>query len=69
MSITGWVPDEVLAETQRRHFFHLAVQQDTPEEWMVFTDNHYFTLFWASLRALPEIIQPQNEWLEFLDLS
>ena len=26
----------------------------------------YFVLFWAPLSALPEIIYPQNEWLEFL---
>ena len=25
-----------------------------------------FTLFWAPLMVLPEIIHPQDEWLEFL---
>jgi 8-oxo-dGTP pyrophosphatase MutT (NUDIX family) len=68
MSITGWVPDEVLTDTKKRHFFYLEFQGQTKKRWTVFTDNHHFTLFWASLTALPEIIQPQNEWLEFLDL-
>ncbi len=66
MAITGWVPDEVLADTTRRHFFELEYAGPTEERWTVFTDNHTFTLFWASLSALPEIVPPQNQWLEFL---
>jgi 8-oxo-dGTP pyrophosphatase MutT (NUDIX family) len=66
MAITGWVPDEVLADTTRRHYYQLEYAGPTEERWTVFTDNHIFTLFWASLSALPEIVPPQNEWLEFL---
>ena len=66
MCITGWVPDGVLADTRRRHFFHLEFHGHSTERWTVYADNHFFTLFWASLAALPEIIHPQNEWLEFL---
>jgi 8-oxo-dGTP pyrophosphatase MutT (NUDIX family) len=66
MCITGWVPDRVLANTRRRHFFHLEFYRDSEEKWTVFSDNHPFTLFWTPLDELPEIIYPQNEWLEVL---
>jgi 8-oxo-dGTP pyrophosphatase MutT (NUDIX family) len=66
MTITGWVPDEALADTIRRHFYELEYAGPTEDQWTVFTDNHTFTLFWAPLSALPEIVAPQNQWLEFL---
>jgi 8-oxo-dGTP pyrophosphatase MutT (NUDIX family) len=66
MCITGWVPDRVLADTRKRHFFHLEFHGDSEEKWIVGANNHLFTLFWAPLDELPEIIYPQNEWLEFL---
>jgi 8-oxo-dGTP pyrophosphatase MutT (NUDIX family) len=66
MCITGWVPDEVLADTHRRHFFLLAFNGQTDDRWAVFTDNHTFTLFWVPLTDLPEIVHPQDEWLDFL---
>jgi 8-oxo-dGTP pyrophosphatase MutT (NUDIX family) len=66
MAITGWVPDKVLVGTTRRHFYQLEYPGQTEERWTVFTDNHTFTLFWAPLAALPEIVPPQNQWLEFL---
>jgi 8-oxo-dGTP pyrophosphatase MutT (NUDIX family) len=66
MAITGWVPDEVLADTIRRHFYELGYAGPTEERWTVFTDNHTFTLFWAPLSDLPEIVPPQNGWLAFL---
>jgi 8-oxo-dGTP pyrophosphatase MutT (NUDIX family) len=66
MCITGWVPDEALADTQRRRFSLLAFDEQSDERWTVFSDNHAFTLFWAALTDLPEIVHPQDEWLEFL---
>jgi 8-oxo-dGTP pyrophosphatase MutT (NUDIX family) len=66
MSITGWVPDGVLAETRVRHFFHLVYDGPTKERWTAFSDNHTFTLFWAPLSDLPEIIAPQDRWLAHL---
>jgi hypothetical protein len=66
MCITGWVPDDVLASIQRRYFFLLAFDGQAGERWSVFTDNHTFTLFWAALTDLPEIVHPQDEWLDFL---
>jgi 8-oxo-dGTP pyrophosphatase MutT (NUDIX family) len=66
LCIMGWVPDGALADTKRRHFFHLEFHGPSKESWKVHTDNHCFTLFWAPLRALPAIIPPQDKWLEFL---
>jgi len=66
MCITGWVPDGVLADTKKRYFFHLESHGHSEERWAVRDGYHLFTLFWAPLTALPEIIHPQDEWLEFL---
>ena len=62
--ITGWVPENLLQERQTRHYYYLVCEEETPDQWEVFTDNHTFTLFWAPLDDLPEIIYPQNEWVE-----
>ncbi len=66
MQITGWVPNDALTGTRRRHFFRLDFDGETEERWTVFTDNHRFTLFWAPLAALPSIIPPQDGWLAML---
>lgn len=66
MSMVGWVPDDVLADTKRRHFFHLEYPGPSGDRWTVFTDNHLFTLFWAPFSALPQIIHPQDKWIEVL---
>lgn len=64
--ITGWVPEEVLADTSLRHFYLFTHEGQTPDRWIVPIDNHIFKPFWAPLDALPEIIAPQTSWLEFL---
>jgi 8-oxo-dGTP pyrophosphatase MutT (NUDIX family) len=64
--ITGWVPDEVLCESERRHFYLFECPFETAASWEVRTDNHRFILFWAPLAALPEIVEPQQKWLDFL---
>ncbi len=66
MQITGWVPDAALAERRVRHFYLLESAQETPAEWDVAVDWHTYRLFWAPLDALPELIAPQDSWLEFL---
>jgi 8-oxo-dGTP pyrophosphatase MutT (NUDIX family) len=66
MSITGWVPDGVLADTRVRHFFHIEYDGSLKEQWTAFSDNHTFTLFWAPLSDLPQIIAPQDRWLAYL---
>jgi 8-oxo-dGTP pyrophosphatase MutT (NUDIX family) len=66
MSITGWVPDGVLADTRMRYFYQLEYCGPSKDRWMAFADNHAFTLFWVPLSDLPDIIPPQDEWLAFL---
>ena len=66
-SILGWVPDEVLGDSQRRHFYLLETSDVTSERWSAKTDNHTFSPFWAPMSALPPIIFPQSKWLRFLD--
>jgi 8-oxo-dGTP pyrophosphatase MutT (NUDIX family) len=64
--ITGWVPEDVLSETARRHFYLLSHTGQTPPRWEVAIDNHIFKPFWASLDSLSKIISPQAPWLEIL---
>ncbi|MBI5302308.1 MAG: NUDIX domain-containing protein [Chloroflexi bacterium] len=64
--ITAWVADDALADTLRRHFFHLEFRGASPDRWRVQTDNHMFTPFWARCDALPPINPPQDAWLDFL---
>ncbi|MBI5033619.1 MAG: NUDIX domain-containing protein [Chloroflexi bacterium] len=64
--ITGWVPSDALTAKQRRHFFHLIADGDTPETWTQFSDNHTFRLFWSPLAALAEIVYPQNRQFEYV---
>jgi len=67
MNITGWVEDEKLDQQQRRHYYYLQVEEEVRETWQSQTDHHIFTLFWASLKALPAIVYPQSTWLEQLN--
>jgi 8-oxo-dGTP pyrophosphatase MutT (NUDIX family) len=67
MEITGWVPDDTIADAVQRHFFHMRCDTETGEEWQVYADNHTFRLFWAPMNKLPEIIYPQNTWLRYLE--
>lgn len=74
--ITGWVPDRMLATGQRRHFFHLAVAVPDLREnsgyqdlWQVTTDSHRFELFWAPWPDLPTIVEPQSQWLGYVQES
>lgn len=64
--IQGWAPEEALTTNRQRHFYHLTPTGDTEERWTVFTDNHCFSLFWAPLSDLPEIVSPQDRWLDVL---
>lgn len=63
---TGWVPDEFLSQTQRRYFYMLNFNGQTPVSWKVNSDWHTFTLSWAPLDDLPDLIPPQDTWLEVL---
>ena len=65
-NITGWVPEQVLGQTQLRHFYRFDYGSPTPARWSLHTDNHLFTLFWAPLGNLPKIIEPQDKWIEII---
>lgn len=64
--ITGWAPSADLTSVERRHFYLLRYDRETPERWQVETDNHRFSLFWAPLNALPTVVPPQVVWLDML---
>jgi 8-oxo-dGTP pyrophosphatase MutT (NUDIX family) len=66
MLIKGWVPENALAESQRRHFYRLEFEGESEDHWQVFADHHLFVCFWAPLNNLPDIISPQDEWLSVL---
>jgi len=63
--VTGWVPLSLLSDCSRRFFYHLEKAEDslkTRDLPGVAADNHIFYPFWAPLDALPELVQPQQEW-------
>jgi hypothetical protein len=60
------VPDERLADTRLRHFFHFEYHGAQTAPWWIETDNHRFRLFWARLTELPAIVHPQDQWIEML---
>jgi 8-oxo-dGTP pyrophosphatase MutT (NUDIX family) len=65
--ITGWVPAAALTSHVQRHFYHLISEEQTSAgDWIAKTDNHSFEPFWASMKSLPEIIYPQDTWLEYV---
>jgi 8-oxo-dGTP pyrophosphatase MutT (NUDIX family) len=66
MQITGWVPDDFLAQVRIRHFFYLKFEGITEPQWHQFSDHHTFTVFWAPWDDLPGIIPPQDTWLTYL---
>lgn len=64
--ITGWVPQETLCRTARRHLYRFTAAAAGARRWTVQVDQHLFAPFWAPLDALPEIIAPQRPWLDLL---
>jgi 8-oxo-dGTP pyrophosphatase MutT (NUDIX family) len=64
--ITGWVPEDCLTLQRCRHFYHLTCEFETPDTWQVDIDQHHYTLLWADVDNLPNIVQPQNKyWQQF----
>jgi 8-oxo-dGTP pyrophosphatase MutT (NUDIX family) len=61
--ITGWVHAHALSEGIERYFYQAEYAQPSPPRWVQAADNHHFTLFWAPLDPLPEIIHTQAAWL------
>lgn len=67
--ITGWVREECLTGQLRRRFYHLTSEEDTPASWQVYVDQHNYTLFWADVEHMPEIVWPQSEYWRFLGVK
>lgn len=63
--ITGWTKDSNLASKVTRKFYHLQSHSQF-DDWEMETDNQKFKLFWTPLDNLPQIVSPQNEWLDYL---
>lgn len=64
--ITGWVPDDALVSAQRRYLFHLTTSGGGPHAWRHAADNHVFEAFWARLDAPPPLVEPQQQWLDYV---
>ena len=65
--ITGWVLNESLSAQKERHFFLLSTQEETEDAWELKSDRgHIFRPYWTPLSPKPEIISPQDRWLDFV---
>lgn len=64
--IMGWVPQECLSRKLERHFFHLISDNNEENSWLHFSDSHNFRLFWSPISKLPQIVEPQNTWLDYV---
>ncbi len=66
-NITGWVPNENISAQKKRHFFQLTTQEETADAWELKSDQgHIFKLYWTPLSPKPNIISPQDRWLDFV---
>lgn len=66
-NITGWVPNENLSSQKKRHFFHLSTQEETAVAWELESDlGHIFKPYWTPLSPKPNLIPPQDGWLDFV---
>ena len=66
-NITGWVPNENLSAQKKRHFFLMSTQEKTADTWELKSDQgHIFKPYWTPLSPKPNIIPPQNRWLDFV---
>ena len=54
------------ADGSLRYFYHLAYDGESPDAWDRYTDFHTFRLFWAPLANLPQIVSPQDEWVQYV---
>ena len=66
-NITGWVPNENLSAQKERHFFLVSAQEKTADAWELKSDlGHIFKPYWTPLSPKPNIIPPQDRWLDFV---
>ena len=66
-NITGWVPNQNLSAEKKRHFFLMSTQEETPDAWELRSDGgRIFKPYWTPLSPRPNIIPPQDKWLDFV---
>ena len=66
-NITGWVPNENLSPQKKRHFFLMSTHEETEDAWELKSDQgHIFKPYWTPLSPKPQIIPPQDKWLDFV---
>jgi 8-oxo-dGTP pyrophosphatase MutT (NUDIX family) len=64
--ITGWILTKFLSKERERHFYHVITKEEVQDEWEIFADNHKFKLFWSPFNNLANIIDPQYQWLNYV---
>ena len=66
-NITGWVPNKNINAEKKRHFFLISTQEKTADAWELRSDQgHIFKPYWTPLSPKPNIIPPQDRWLDFV---
>jgi 8-oxo-dGTP pyrophosphatase MutT (NUDIX family) len=66
-SVRGWVPSHYLSAQQVRRFFLLTPTRETPGMWEHLAEERYlFRLHWMPLVPRPQLIPPQDEWLNMV---
>ena len=66
-NIIGWVPNKNISAKKKRHFFQLTTQEETADAWELKSDQgHIFKPYWTPLSPKPQIIPPQDKWLDFV---
>ena len=66
-NITGWVLNESLSAQKKRHFFLMSTREETADAWELKGDQgHIFKPYWTPLSPKPNIIPPQDKWLDFV---
>ncbi len=66
-NITGWVPNGNISARKKRHFFLMSTQEKTEDAWELKSDQgHIFKPYWTPLSPKPQIIPPQDRWLDFV---
>lgn len=64
--IVGWINKKSISPKAKRYFYHMEINKKTDDVWVRNADHHMFEMFWAPLNNLPQIIHPQDEWLQYV---
>ena len=62
--IEGYVRRSLLTRRAVRYCYHLTTAAETDDAWHIQADGHLFRCFWTPLYPKPEIVSPQQVWLD-----